>query len=164
MIKHYQNRRVADEHGITLLEILIVAAIVVILSLVAANFYRTYVKNVELDTLSKSMASALKGARTRSVSGEDAYKWGIHLVNSTSTTADYYELFETPTTYSSASTTVKETTYFSGGITFTDPADGITKDIIFDRIAGTVTANASTTITFEGKTKTITVTTLGSVY
>lgn len=147
--------------GVTLLEIILVTGILAVLGAMGIASYRNYVKQAQRTATAKQIIFALKDARTRAVGGDDVYKWGIHFVNGAS---DYYEIFETPTDYSSGSKVIKETVYLPDTVIFTDPASSSTKDIIFNRIAGTITADTSVIISQENVTTTITVNTLGNVY
>jgi prepilin-type N-terminal cleavage/methylation domain-containing protein len=145
--------------GFTLLEILLTLAILVILSVAGVGGYRTYGKNVEVTSLTQSISSELRLMQAKSMAGESGLKWGIHFVNSTN---DYYELFSTPTTYASASTTINATTTFPRSVSFSDPTSGQSKDIIFDKITGVTTATSVTVIS-EDITKTIQVSAFGII-
>ncbi len=149
--------------GMSLLEVLLVTAILAILGVMGFASYRNYVKQAQGTHTAKQIIFALKDARTRAVGGDDVYKWGIHFVNGASG-ADYYEVFETPTDYSSGSKVIKETVYLPDTVIFTDPASSATKDIIFNRIAGTITTDTTVTISQENVTMVITVNTAGNVY
>jgi len=146
--------------GFTLLEVLLTMAILVILGVAGVSGYRTYGKNVEVASLSQSISAELRLMQAKSMAGDSGLKWGVHFVNDTD--RDYYELFSTPTTYASASTTVSATTTLSRGVTFSDPTVGQSKDIIFDKISGGTTAT-SVTILSEGVTKIIQVSAIGTI-
>lgn len=158
MIHHSSHH--SPDAGFSTLEALLVISIMAILSVLGIGAYRSYVKNVELDSTAKTITSDLKEARSKAMTGQDNLKWGIRFSNSSD---DYYELFSTPTGYSSPSTTTSTVTYLSGTITFTAPSEGTTTDVIFTKITGTTTA-ATITLTAEGQSKTITVTGSGLVY
>lgn len=146
--------------GFTLLELLIVIAILAVLSSIGIGEYRNYVKNVELEEAGKILSYDLVAARTKAAAGEDQRKWGIRLVNSSS---QYYLLFSTPTDFSDAQKTVKATTTLTGNIVFSTPSSGNSLDIIFSKIQATTTTT-SASLTVEGKTKTITINSNGSIY
>ena len=146
--------------GFTLLEVLIVVAIIGTLGAAGVAYYRNYAQNVEVSTASSLVASALKNARSRAMTGQDERKWGVRFVNGTQ---DYYELFSTPTTYADAATLVESTEYLLAGVTLTDPTDSTTKDIIFSRIAGTTTA-FSVSMTAQTGSATVSVSAVGTVY
>ena len=146
--------------GFSLLELLMVITIFIILSVVGSASYRNYNKSVELSAFSQAMSGNMRYMRSKSMIGEGGFKWGIHFVNSTN---DYYELFSTPTTYADAGKVITETDYLPKSITFSDPTEGNTKDVIFDKISGNSTT-ASVSVISESVTQTINVTSIGTVY
>lgn len=145
--------------GLSLLEVLIVIAILAILSTASVGVFRNFVKNVELESTAKQIVFDLKTMQAKAIAGEDALKWGIRFVNSTD---DYYQTFSTATDY--ASGTVKDTVYLQSGITFSSPAEGFNTDIIFNRVNGTISANTSVTIQSADGSKTVNVTLVGNIY
>lgn len=149
--------------GFSLLELLMVIAILALLAGVGSTFYRGFVKSVELQSISKTMAEDFRYARSRAMIGEGGYKYGAHVVN-TSGGSQYYLLFSTPSNYADASTTIMSTTTLSTGLTFSDPVSGSSKDIIFSKISGNPTASTTVVIVSEGKYSTTTISSIGTVY
>lgn len=147
-------------HGFSLLELLIVVAIIALLGSVGAGYYRGFVKNVEVESVSKILAGDLRLMRSKSMAGEEQASWGVHLVN-TSNGAQYYELFSTPADYPSA--TIVSTITLPVGIVFSDPISGSSKDVIFTKISGTTTPATISTVS-EGVTKNITISSIGAIY
>lgn len=146
--------------GFSLIEILLVMAVMAIITAFASGYYRDYVKNVEFDLVSKNIISDLKSTQSKAMAGEDDLKWGVRFINSIN---DYYEIFSTPTNYGDPLRTTKMTNYLSGTIVFSNPIEGGTTDVIFDKIRGT-SVNSAITIIFEGSSDTITVNSLGNIY
>lgn len=146
--------------GFSLLELLIVIAIIAILGTVGSGYYRGFIKNVEIQSVSKTLAGDLRQVRSKSMIGEDGMKWGAHFVN-VGGGDQYYELFSTPTNY--AGGTVTATTTLSKGLSFSDPPADSSKDIIFTKISGTTTP-ATVVIVSEGSYATTTVSSIGAVY
>jgi len=146
--------------GFSLLEVLIVVAIIGTLGAAGVAYYRNYAQHVEVTTVSSTITSALKNARSRAMTGQDERKWGVRFVNGTQ---DYYEVFSTPTTYADGSMIIESTEYLFAGVAFTDPADSTTKDIIFSRIAGTTTASSVSFATQTGSAM-VNVSAIGTVY
>lgn len=142
--------------GFSLLELLIVIAIIAIIAVVGSDSYRNYVKTVELRTTARTIVADLGQVRSKAMTGDGGYKWGVHFINGTD---DYYELFSTDGTYS----TTTATTTLSKSITFSSPTEGNTTNIIFNKISGTTTA-ATVIITSEGATQTVTVNETGAIY
>ncbi|OGM90724.1 hypothetical protein A2999_00615 [Candidatus Wolfebacteria bacterium RIFCSPLOWO2_01_FULL_38_11] len=145
--------------GFTLLEILIVFAILAILSAISVGFYKNYAINSEMDLVKKAMIANLKQARSKSMTGEEGLKWGIHFINSED---DYYEIFSTPADYSSASTTIFSATYFPKTISFIEPITSST--IIFNKINGMISATSTVIFSSQIATSTITITPAGNIY
>lgn len=146
--------------GLTLLEVLIVVAIISILGVAGVCYYRNYGKDVEVISVAHRLISDVRSARSRAIAGESQRRWGVHAVNGAQ---DYYQIFSTPTNYADATTTIDSTVYLSAGITFSDPADSATKDILFSGIAGTTTAT-TTSLSSQTQNVTITITGSGTVY
>lgn len=146
--------------GFSLLELLLVIAIVGVLGAAGVGYYRNAAKNIETTTVAHMLASDLRDVRAKAMNGESRRKWGIHAVNGVS---DYYEVFSTPTNYADAGTIVDHTQYLLSGASFSDPSAGTNKDIIFTGISGTTTAS-SLTLTGEAQSITVSVTALGLIY
>ena len=150
--------------GFTLLEVLITIAILAILVSFSSAYYRNIAKSRELGVSVKNIISNLKYSQGKAIAGEDQMKWGIHFINGPSAFDDYYEIFSTPTVYADASTVITETIYLPSTVIFNDPAASSNKDIIFDRIKGTISAQATIGITSESNSKIITINAQGNIY
>ncbi len=147
------------QRGFSLLELLIVIAIVAVIGTIGAGSYRNFGKTVELTSTAQMIASDLKQMQSKSMIGERGYKWGVRFEKASPN--DRYMTFSTLTDYASGTTT--STTTLSNGITFSDPATGF-KDIIFNKISGTISAATTTVVTSEGVFATTTVTSVGAIY
>ncbi|MEK7460538.1 MAG: type II secretion system protein [Patescibacteria group bacterium] len=148
--------------GFSLLELLIVIAIVVTLAVVGSGMYRNFGKTVELSSTSQTIAADLRHMQSKAMTGEGGFKWGGHFVNGTPD--DYYVLFSTSgTTYADGTTVSVATTTLSKSITFSDPTDANFKDIIFNKISGTTTATTVVIIS-ESLTQTVNISSVGAIY
>lgn len=163
LVNSHHSQRFVDSHrGFSLLEVLLVVAVLAILGVAGVASYRNYVKSAELDAAANVIVTDLKSAQAKSMAGETAAtRWGIRFWNATD---DYYELFSTSVSGGYSVGSVKEKKYLPGSVTFTNPTEGSQTDIIFNRVQGSVASAATVTITSSGQTKTITVTTIGSIY
>ena len=146
--------------GFSLIEVLLVVGILSILGAAGAGYYRNAAKNIEITSITRRLTSDLRAARSKAMAGQDERRWGVHVVNGAS---DYYEVFSTPTDYADAGVAIDSTQYLQSGVTFSDPAESSTKDILFSNIFGTTTA-ATITVTSQAESQTVTVSALGTVY
>lgn len=147
------------DEGFTLIELMLVIAILAIIAALGRDFYGNYARTVDLDTSASVLVSSLEIARGRALDGDGDRRWGVHLVNGAD---DYFEIFSSPTDYADAAKTVSETEYLKRSIRFSDPAEGLNKDIMFTKISATSTAT-STTIAYDSAYRTISVSAQGLV-
>jgi len=142
--------------GLTLLEILLAIAILSILVVFSIISYDGYTRNTELDFIAKDIKSDLKGVRGKAMNGQEGKDWGVHFNNGTN---DLYEIFS-GSTYVGG--TVEGVVYLPGVITFSSPAEGNSKDIIFNNITGTANQD-SITVSSGSNSVTITVSPEGNI-
>jgi prepilin-type N-terminal cleavage/methylation domain-containing protein len=154
------NLKLFKEKGFSLIELMLVIAILVILATIVNGYYLNYLKNTQLDSSGKLIASTLIKARDKSMAGEIDKNWGVHFVNGTN---DYYELFSSPTDYPSASTTVSESIFLDSGVSFSTPAAGASSTVIFSKISGTTTVASVVLISNFGGTSTVSISEQGRV-
>ena len=149
--------------GFTLLEVLIVIGVLAILATIANPIFRGMVQKNEIDGTAQGIIFDLKRVRANSMSGENGLKWGIHFYSSTS--SNYYQIFSSPGDYNHVSTTVESTIYLPKLIRFSEPVSSSTKDIIFEKIRGTLTTSTTLTIinSTDGMQKIININALGNV-
>ena len=147
--------------GFSLLELLLVIALLAIIGSMGSAYYFAVVKNVELSTTAATVISDLKHAQANAMAGDSGVRWGIHFVHTP--TDNYYQLFSTPVDFSSTSTTITSATYLPSQIIFTDPPVNTTKDVLFERITGTTTPTTISLFSSD-TTRVITLPAVGSAY
>ncbi len=144
--------------GFTLLELLVVIAVMTILGTATLGYYHNFGKNAEIEIVASMLKSDLRRARGRAMAGDENSKWGIHSVNGLN---DYYQIFKTAGDYSNG--TVTETVYLPSTVIFAEPEESMATDALYNKISGET--NASTLIvTSFNRSITITVTAFGAVY
>lgn len=141
------------------MELLIVISIIMVLAGVGTAFYLDYAKNIELRTATSILISDLKQSQARSMSGVENRKWGLHIVNGDS---DYYEIFSSPTDYSDSAKNITLTRFIAKGVSFFDPSEASSKDIIFNKITGSTIEN-SVTLGSSNITKVINISSIGTI-
>lgn len=127
--------------GVTLLELLLVVAILAILGFASLNTFSYFRDSVEIEEGQNDITRTLREARGKAMAGEQGYAWGVRFDN-TNAANPSFTLFA-GTSFASSNTTTLHT--LSPFIEYESPAGGATLDIIFSQRAGTTTA-ATTTI------------------
>jgi|GEM_PF-1307742 prepilin-type N-terminal cleavage/methylation domain-containing protein len=152
-------KKLLPYRGMTLLEVVLVVAVLATLAIGSVNIYFNTIRSTEMETAVTGLMADLRYARGQAMSGADDQKWGLQIVNETS---DYYEVFSTPTDYSNPAKVIDRTTYLPASVHFTVPAG--TATILFGKITGTIPAEETITVANDvGNTKSIVVDTLGNV-
>lgn len=142
-VKKEGGRLLRTAYGVTILELIIVAALIVILALVSILNLSRRRPITEIDATARQIAALLREAQSRSVSQAEGASWGVHFENST-TTAPFYALFRSSYSlnnrlgYYSLPSTVG---YASSSV----PTGG-TKEVIFSQVSGAASASTSVKI------------------
>jgi prepilin-type N-terminal cleavage/methylation domain-containing protein len=149
-----------SNQGFTLLEVLLVAAMLALIAGFSVGIYDNYSRSAQLDATGKNIISSLRQMQSYAMAGNGRLNWGVHFVN---TSPNYYELFSSPTNYADAGKVTLGLVYLPGTIYFTTPSAGNTLDIIFSDISGNTSAT-SLTIAYPGGSRIINVTASGAAY
>lgn len=118
--------------GFSLIELLLVMAILAILSSGVAIWFFGYQRQVELNSVSKMIVDTLRDAQSRSISGKDFAKWGVYF----DTIGNKFILFrDDGTGYSGAA--VKEENYLTSFVKIGSVSlAGGGNEIIFNNLGG----------------------------
>jgi prepilin-type N-terminal cleavage/methylation domain-containing protein len=130
-----------SSRGFTLIEIVIVAAIMAVLAAVAIGHYSGAYRRAVLDTSAEQIQSVLRLARQRAIAQQDGVEWGVHFTNPASATG-FYEIYRTAT-YSSGNVT--ERYNLVPLVVFTVPASGASTTVLFARRTGEIAATVNIT-------------------
>lgn len=139
--------------GFTLLELLIVIAIVSVLATAGVVTYANSQRKVVLTTSAEHISSVLRLARQRAVGQEQGLEWGVHFENPAGG-AGFYEIFK-GASYSTSSVTEKF--FLQSPVIFSQPASGNSINVIFSKRTGTTDAQYDIVILmqFLGASRTI---------
>lgn len=144
--------------GFSVIELIIVIAFLSLLGASAVFFLRNqFLGTLESD--SQTIKARLQEAQVRAISGLEGVSWGIHFDNNA--TPPFYALFP-GASYSTASSTY----LLSNLVEFQTPAGGSAKDIVFNKLNGTIATTTSVIIRLKNNTsqiKTITVSGQGRI-
>jgi prepilin-type N-terminal cleavage/methylation domain-containing protein len=158
------ERKFFSQSGFTLLELLLVMAIMVVLAAASTGIYLGAIRKIQLGEAGKRIIYDLKQTQANAMSNKKNQRWGVHFVNQT-VGQDYYEIFSSSSTYADSSKVISSADFLPGKLEFSNPSDGLTKDIIFFKISGTTTAADAITIADpnSGNSQTIDITAQGNI-
>jgi prepilin-type N-terminal cleavage/methylation domain-containing protein len=122
--------------GFTLLEVLMVIALLAVLSAAGIGYFRSSVIEVAAGSTMKSFVSDIEAARGRAMVGDRGMTWGVRAIPTTKT----WEFYATSTRDYAAETFVTETRALPFGVTWLDPSN-TPKSVEFAPLSG----SASTT-------------------
>ncbi|EKD23785.1 MAG: hypothetical protein ACD_81C00184G0008 [uncultured bacterium] len=148
--------------GMTLVEIIVVMGIFVVLAASVRFFPIDYFYAQSLEDDGTKIAFTLRGARNRAVAQEAESKWGVHFVNS-ATSTDFYQVFKGDTY---ALGTVVERINMNETVQLVTPPSASSTDIIFSKLAGLPTGGSSIIISLVSNpsiTKTVTILGTGQI-
>lgn len=144
------NIQYSARRGFTALELMIVIAILAILLATILPSFTNFRRNSMLNTDTMNLVTLINRARLLSVSSKDDEQYGIHLESSKAV------LFKGATYSAGAST--NETHIFSTGLALSSIAiNGGGSEVLFEKVTGATTQNATTTLLVTGTTSSTTV-------
>lgn len=125
------------------MELLIVIGIMSILAAIGFASYAGFKNRQTVETDAEKIMAILRETMELGRSQADGNQWGLHLDNPTGNGNDFYEIWKGS---SYASGTVTQRINLSGNSRFNDPAEGVNKNIIFQKATGLPTASSSVVI------------------
>ncbi|HXK37673.1 MAG TPA: prepilin-type N-terminal cleavage/methylation domain-containing protein [Candidatus Paceibacterota bacterium] len=132
MIIQFHN----SSRGFTILEVLLVIAVIAILSAAGVSYFRSSIVEVAAGSTMKSFVADIEAARGRAIVGDRGMTWGVRAVPQNMT----WEFYATTTRDLSAEVFQTETHMLPFGVSWLDPSSN-PKSIEFAPLTG----SASTT-------------------
>ena len=118
-----------QKNGITAIELLIAAAIIITLGAVIASVFHNFRDPIELNSAAEEGVSMLNDARSRTLSSKNAQQYGIHFASSSAV------LFR-GSAYSASDTNNEESIFPTGAEISCVALNGGGTDLVFDRLTG----------------------------
>jgi len=149
MIKHGNAfKRLNDQRGLTIIELLLVILIVSIIGLLSASFYSRFLTQNAVDNTVSQMVSSFRKAQVYSMMGKQNGVWGVRYTTSP----------KKITLYLVGSSAFDESFDVNSTVAINDFTD-----ITFAKITGLPSSTASITISGGNNTKTMTINSQGVV-
>lgn len=136
--------------GFTVLELLLVIAIMAVLLATILPSFMNFRRSSLLNTETMETVTLINRARLLSVSSKNDNQYGIHLESSK------VVLFQ-GTTYNAASTTNEVHVFDPNLVSTSTTINGGGSEIVFDKVTGATTQNATTTLLITGTTSSTTI-------
>ncbi len=131
------------DKGFSLAELLVVIAIMAILAAISVGSYLGFRNKQSVEAEVMEIRAIVREAMGLSKSQADGSQWGVHFANPTGAGNDFYEIWKGS---GYASGIVTRRFNLSDNVRFTDPPDGMTKDVIFDKATGLLSASSSVAV------------------
>lgn len=141
-----------QQTGLTLIELLLVVAIMTTLSILSAPFFSRFLTQNAVSNTTDQLVNSLRKAQMYSMMGKQNGQWGVH--NGTTS----FTLFQ-GSTYATRTTAFDETYTLNGNMSFS----GFGSDVIYTKITGIPSTAPTITISGNGISKTISVNAQGTV-
>jgi len=158
------------ESGFTLVELILVVAVIAAVTTIGLVNYFGARNSQRLGLAADVLVRELSLTMERSRAQEGSYQWWVHFDNPVGDGNDLYVVCYGTYTASGANCaaeggTESKRTSLGAGLEFTDPASGVSKDVVFNKATGLPTGTATVIInsTAGAGSKTITINTNGSI-
>lgn len=144
-----------NTHAFTVIELIIVVAILGVLMTIITSSFANFHRNSILNTEAINLVTLINKARVLSISAKNDTQYGVHLESGKAV------LFEGGA-YSPSSST-NETHIFETGLTLSNiTVQGGGTEIVFNKITGSTSNSATTTLLITGTTASTTVVVMGT--
>jgi len=134
----FRKKTAVFQRGFTVMEVLIVVAILVVLGAIVIGDYATYQKKTDLQNAVQEFIAVLQVAQERTLASDNGAQYGVHI--STAVSPNIYTLFQ-GASYASRVTSYDQPHSVPKNVQFSSLNIGAANDIVFDRLVGT-TANS----------------------
>ncbi len=139
-MENFQKKR-----GFTLVELLISLAIIVMMTTISFIGLAGYRGRQTISLSVNEVVAVLQDTRNRSVTQEEGKAWGVRFQNADQ---DEYLVFKG---YNFSQSSVSRSYIFRRGVSFSEPAEGFFKDIVFEPISGQTEITKIISLIGEGK-------------
>ncbi|MFA6466688.1 MAG: prepilin-type N-terminal cleavage/methylation domain-containing protein [Patescibacteria group bacterium] len=155
---------IKNQKGLTMLEMLLVFALVAIIFSMSFSSYRTWQRQVLLTNIRDEIKSALVRAQQLATAADNNTAWGMHLATSSYTIfpGDYYDELDP----NNKTWVLNGVEIVDSYITFADGAGGYSSDVVFSKFDGDTynTGTVNIIIPIEaGLSKSVTVQSSGQI-
>ncbi len=159
------------QRGFTLIEILIVFAIITIIAGVGVYSFLGYHQSQQVEDEARSLVAFLKSAQEKSIDQESSSRWGVYF-DTLGDDRDSYYLYQVDEDilgaggYTEAPGSIMDQRALRSNLTLGLPAAGITANVIFQKNSGLPVSGATVQIISEFNpafNKTVSVSTTGLI-
>lgn len=127
--------------GLTIIELLLVIAVILVLSATTIGYYRGKIIEVSLESTTKTFISNIKSAKQRAMVGDKGSDWGVRVVVQDVNNSGSFELYSLKPSLNTKEVVDKNN--LSPGLSWVDPSSG-EREIVFKAITGEASSTSFT--------------------
>ena len=144
------------KNSFTLIEVLIVLAIIALVAVLSVPFYQSFQVRTQLDDQATEIAETLRKAQSKAMASEDNQSFGVHFES------DKFVLFE-GTSYDSNDSN-NEVFDLPNTLSLSINLNGGGSDVVFDKVKGTTSDNGTLSLSsVNNETRTIEISPAGKI-